>query len=200
MEREAMEQINRNLASIREEYEKNKEFIGRGFKLPPEFILDGYDDTPEPTPRPTTVEGSEDHQQGDQDLPPADTENNPEAEAAEAQPANSTPPEPTTQAPDSEPSQTKQPRMLARISDELNGPLWRVEPLTKRTRRIVYTIEYMDPGAIPEDGTLEPVYTVEYRNPGDIPEDNDSDPNTDVDTAPESTNAPRRKALVNGDN
>jgi hypothetical protein len=34
MEREAMEQINRNLALIREEYEKNKECIGKGFRLP----------------------------------------------------------------------------------------------------------------------------------------------------------------------
>ena len=146
------------------------------------------------------MEETEDHQQRNQDPPLANIENNPEAEAAEAQPANSTPPEPTTQAPDAGPSQTKQPRMLARIADDLNGPLWRVEPLTKRTRRIVYTIEYMDPGATPEDGTLEPVYTIEYRNPGDIPEDNDSDPNADVDTTPESTNAPMEEALVNGDN
>jgi hypothetical protein len=146
------------------------------------------------------MEGSEDPQHEAQDPSPSDTEENPEAGATEAQSENSTSPEPTAQTSDPETSQTKQPRMLARISDDLNGPLWRVEPLTKRTRRIVYTIEYMDPEATPEDGNLEPVYTIEYRNPGDIPEDNDSEPDANVDNTPESTNAPVEEALVNGDN
>ena len=35
MERQAMEQINKNLGEIRELFYKNKQFIGRGYKAPP---------------------------------------------------------------------------------------------------------------------------------------------------------------------
>ena len=44
MERLAMEQINKNLGEIRAEYFKNRDFIGKGFKIPPEFELKGYND------------------------------------------------------------------------------------------------------------------------------------------------------------
>jgi hypothetical protein len=200
MEREAMEQINRNLASIREEYEKNKEFIGKGFKLPPKFILDGYDDPPAPTTKPTTMETPGNPQPGTQEPTTIDPEESPEAETTGAQSEDPAAPEPAAQIPDPGPNQTKQPRMLSRISDDLNGPLWRIEPLTKRTRRVVYTIEYGDPEATPEDGDLEPVYIIEYKDPGTIPDDDDSEPNADPSSVSESTNAPEQETLVNGDN
>ena len=200
MEREAMEQINRNLASIREEYEKNKEFIGKGFKLPPEFILDGYDDPPTPTTRPTTMENPGNQHPETHEPASNNPEESPEAGTTEEQSEGPPAPEPTAQTPDPEPSQTKQPRMLSRISDDLNGPLWRIEPLATRTRRVVYTIEYADPAATPEDDNLEPVYIIEYKDPGAIPEDDDSEHDTDTYSVAEITDAPEQETLVNGDN
>ena len=55
MERLAMEQINKNLGEIRAEYFKNRDFISRGFRMPPEFELKGYDDEPTPAPRTTAT-------------------------------------------------------------------------------------------------------------------------------------------------
>ena len=89
--------------------------------------------------------------------------------------------------------------MLSRISDDLNGPLWRIEPLATRTRRVVYTIEYADPTATPENGTLEPVYVIEYKDPGAIPEDNDPEHNTDTYGVAEITDAPEQETIVNRD-
>ena len=196
MEREAMEQINRNLASIREEYEKNKEFIGKGFKLPPEFILDGYDDPPTSSTRPTTMENP--HLETREPAPGA-PEKEPEAETAEPQSEGPTAPEPAAQVPDPEPDQAKQPRMLSRLSDDLDGPLWKIEPISRRTRRVVYTIEYRDPETNPEDDSPEPVYIIEYKDPGTIPDEDDPEPNTDPSDAPEGTNTPEQEALVNRD-
>ena len=199
MEREAMEQINRNLASIRKEYEKNKEFIGRGFKLPPEFILDGYDDPPTPTTRPTTMENPGNPQPETQEPTPTGPIDSPEAGTTEEESENPPAPEPTIQTPDPEANQTKQPRMLSRLSDDLNGPLWRIEPLATRTRRVVYTIEYADPTATPEDGTLEPVYVIEYKDPGAIPEDIHPEHDTDTYGVAEITDAPEQETIVNRD-
>ena len=70
--------------------------------------------------------------------------------------------------------------MMARLSDDLDGPMWKIGPITRRTRQVTYVIEYKDPEATAEDTELAP----------------DNDPNH----SPEDPEAPEQEALVNRDN
>ena len=119
-----MDQINENVGKIRHEYMKNRRFVSPGeFKIPPVFELVGYDDeTPAAPSQPAAQPSTEpEHQQHNPtpEIPTEDTETgatNPQPAQAEGieNPAPIAEPDPP------QPAETKQPRMLARISDELN--------------------------------------------------------------------------------
>ena len=183
MEREAMEQINKNLGEIRSEYYKNKDFIGRGFKTPPEFMLKGYDDDPTPTARPTPLKPPEEPQTGASESTPDQPTEKTTAEPGSSQPEAPGTPEQAEQPPATEQKPAKAPRMLARLKDELNGSIWNVGPLTRRTRYVAHLINCFN-----EPGDLEAtVYNTEI-----VPDD---EPNQ----VQEDPEAPEQEAIVNGD-
>ena len=165
-----MEQINKNLGEIRAEYFKNRDFIGRGFKIPPEFELKGYDDEPTPAPRTAAVRAPEEPQPRTQEPAPGQSTEETATEPDSTQPEAPRAPEPAPQAPALEQTPASVPRMLSRLSNGLNGPTWNVEPLRSKRRYVTALLDcYETPGT--HEGT--PLNTEEVPdeelNPG--PED-----------------------------
>ena len=183
MERLVMEQINKNLGEIRTEYFKNKKFIGKGFKVPPEFELKGYDDEPTPATRPTAVRAPEEPQPRTQEPAPDHPTGETATEPDSSQPEAPGVPEQAPQVPAPEQNQARVPRMLSRTTDELNGSFWNVGPLTRRTRYVAHLINCFE-----EPGDLEA--TVNNTEP--VPDD---EPNQD----PENPEAPEQEAIVSRD-
>ena len=183
MERLAMEQINKNLGEIREEYFKNKDFIGPGFKTPPEFILKGYDDEPTPAAIPTAVRAPEESHPRKQELAPDHPTEETATEPDKPQPEAPGVPEQAPQIPTPEQNRAKVPRMVSRLSNELNGPTWNVGPLTRRTRYVTALINCFD-----APGDLEAT----YDNTEPVPDDG-------LNHGPENPEAPEQEALVNRD-
>ena len=150
MERQAMEQINKNLGEIRELFYKNKKFIGRGYKAPPEFELKGYDDDPTPAPRSAATRAPEEPQPKTQEPAPGHPAENTGTEpnnSDNAQPEAPEAPEPAPQAPAPEQAPAKPARMLSRLSNDLNGPTWNIEPLRKKVRYVAAMLDlYETPG------------------------------------------------------
>ena len=122
-----MERANKYLAEMREEFMKNKQFIGPGFKVPPEFKLKGYDDEPrtplrhegwtepEPELRPDTQETHQEHTT-EQPTPQVD---------AQAELPGTIEPTPTEPLP--EQNRTKPSAALKRLQSDLNGISWQCD-------------------------------------------------------------------------
>ena len=147
MERLAMEQINKNLGEIRAEYFKNRDFIGRGFKQPPEFELKGYDDEPTPAPRTAAAKAPEEPQASTQDPAPGQSTEETAIEPDNTQPEAPRVPAPATQAPAPEQTLANVPKMLSRLSNGLNGPNWSIGPLSSRRRYVTALLDfYQTPG------------------------------------------------------
>ena len=149
MEREAMEQINKNLGDLRAEYYKNQKFISAGeFKIPPIFELKGYDDEPTTIPDPPAATTTDNQQPQPQNPAPETRLEIPAVEPPDPQPESTESPETSTPETETEPTQpapTKAPRMLSRLSNELNGSNWTtpdftVRPLRSRRRFITSQI------------------------------------------------------------
>ena len=139
-----MEQINKNLAEIRNEFYRNQRFIGDGYHGPPIFELKGYDNEPntpprhedKPDPEPETQEPKmeQEHKQLETPNPAAaETTRTPEPEPPGPPPAPQT--------------TTKVPRALSRLSSDLNGINWNCEPLPGHRRYVVSKLDlYQTPG------------------------------------------------------
>ena len=173
MEREAMEQINKNLGEIRAEYFKNRRFISKGeFKVPPEFELKGYDDEPATTTRPSAAETPAEPQP--ETLEPAPEQPTEEAasEPASTQPEAPENTETTAQAMDPEPAPGRAPRMSSRISSGLNGPHWNVGPLGSRRRYITAQVQFFETHGTHEGSpdNTEPVPDDEPTSDPETPE------------------------------
>ena len=146
-----MEQINKNLGEIRAEFYKNQKFIDKGIKAPPEFELKGYDDDPITPTRPAAEQEPEKTPQPTNQGPAAE-QSTEQAAAPEAIPINNIPE--TTGAPDPEPpaplpaqATTKAPRMLSRLTNNLDGINWNVGPLTGKRRYVAALLDfYENPG------------------------------------------------------
>ena len=173
MEREAMEQINENLGLIRTEYYKNQKFISAGeFKIPPEFELKGYDDEPSAAPTPSATTPADNQQQQPQDKAPEDHPEQPTADPTEHQSEATEAPEPTIQETETEPAQTaptKAPRMLSRLSNDLDGSNWKnpnftIGPLRSRRRFVTAKIEIWDDDG-PHEGSPDNTEPVPYDEP-----------------------------------
>ena len=170
MERLAMEQINKNLGEIREEYFKNKAFIGPGFKVPPEFELKGYDDEPTPAARPTAVRAPEESQPRTQEPAPGHPTEETATEPDSSQPEAPGVPEQAPQVPAPEQNQAKVPRMLSRLSDDLNGTNWNIAPLRSKRRYVTALLDcYETPGT--HTGTPMNTEEVPEEEPNPDPED-----------------------------
>ena len=175
MERETMEQINENLAKIRHEYLKNKKFISPGeFKVPPLFELKGYDNEPPTSQIPHTADPMPEPEQTQQN--PTTVENNPETPDPQSAPTEvADPPAPTEPEPP-QPTESKKPKMLSRLSSALNGSKWTasdnppnftVEPLRSRRRFTAAQVKFWDRNYNgPHDGSPDNTEAV----PDDEPE------------------------------
>ena len=169
MERQAMEQINKNLGEIRELFYKNKQFIGRGYKAPPEFELKGYDDEPTPAPRSAAIQAPEEPQPRTQEPAPGQSKEETTAEPDNTQPEAPEAPEPAPQAPAPEQAPAKAPRMLSRLSNGLNGPTWNIEPLRNKRRYVAAKLDlYETPGT--HEGTPWNTEDVPDEEPNPGPE------------------------------
>ena len=132
VERKIMDRANKHLAEMREEFMKNKRFIGPGFEVPPEFELNGYIDKPrtplrhegrtKPEPQPNTQE-TQQEQTTEQPTPRVDTQ----AELPGTV-------EPTPTGPPPEQKRTKPSRELSRLQSDLNGIAWQCDS-SHRPRR-----------------------------------------------------------------
>ena len=172
-----MEQINKNLGEIREQFYKNKKFIGKGVKVPPEFELKGYDDepliprrpaveqTPEMDPQPATQEPAVEQPTEQTATPVVDPVNSP-TEATGA-------PDPEPPAPPSVQTPAKIPKMLSRLTNNLDGINWNVGPLTRKRRYVTALLDFYEkPGE--HRGThlnTEPVPDEEAEPPTEGPEE-----------------------------
>ena len=193
MEREAMEQINKNLGVIRAEYYKNKRFISAGeFKVPPEFELKGYDEEPSTTPHPSTT-SADNQQQQPQDPAPESTPEQPTADPTDHQPEATEIQEAPTQETETEPAQpapTKAPRMPSRLSNELNGPNWKnpnftIGPLRSKRRFVAAKIEIWDHDG-PHEGSPDNTEPV----PDDEPQTDLGGPEAPIQPDPSTQEAP----------
>ena len=197
MEREAMEQINKNLGVIRTEYYKNQKFISPGeFKVPPEFELKGYDDEPPTAPNPAVAPSADNQQQhaltpapeNPPEEPTADPpDHQPEAVETQEHPTQETEPEPAQPAP------TKAPRMLSRLSNELDGSNWRnpnftIGPLRSRRRFVTSKIEVWN-----YEGDLEGSPDNTEPVPDDEPQTDLEGPGTPTQAETSTQDAPEQK-------
>ena len=170
-----MEQINKNLGEIRAEFYKNRKFISKGVQAPPEFELKGYDDeplipirptaelAPEKEPQPGTQEPAVEQPAEQAVTPEVNPDNNP-AETTGA-------PEPEPPAPPSVQTPAKVPRMMSRLTNNLDGINWNVGPLTGKRRYVAALLDlYEDPEK--HEGThlnTEPVPDEEAGPPPEEP-------------------------------
>ena len=169
-----MEQINKNLGEIRELFYRNKQFIGRGYKAPPEFELKGYDDDPPPAPETTATRAPEEPQPETRE-PTPEEDTGPEASNPDNnQPEAPDAPEPEPQASATEQAPPKPARMLSRLSNSHNGPYWNIGPLTRRTRYVAAMLDLYETPGIHEGSPY---------NTEEVPED-EHDPNQDGTEAP----------------
>ena len=146
-------------------------------------MLKGYDDEPTPATRPTTVRTPEDPQTRTPESTPDQPTEETTTEPGSSQPEAPGTPEQPPQALVPEQKPAKAPRMLARLKDELNGSIWNVGPLTRKTRYVAHLINCFE-----EPGDLEA--TVNNTEP--VPDD---EPNQ----VQEDPEAQEQEAIVKGD-
>ena len=162
-----MEQINKNLGEIRAEFYKNKQFVGRGFRVPPEFELKGYDNEPR---TPLRHEARPDPEQETQlETQEPQQEQNPEQMATPDAATTETTgtPEPEPPEPPSGQTTTKVPRALSRLTNNLNGINWNCEPLPGRRRYVAAKLDlYQTPG----------IHEGDYENTELVPDEEEARP------------------------
>ena len=194
MEREAMEQINKNLGVIRTEYYKNQKFISAGeFKVPPEFELKGYDENPSTTPQPAAISPT-DNQQQEQNPAPETQAEQPAADPPDSAPEATATQEPPAQETDTEPAQpapAKAPRMLSRLSNGLDGSNWTnpnftIGPLRSRRRFMTSKIEVWNYDGETLQGSPDNTEPI----PDDEPQTNIEEPEEPTQPNPNTQNEP----------